>query len=167
MRVNGAGSGEGAHSQLGMPAGLDWNVRSTVCGSSWTDVEAVRPFASVAVSWSSRYDGYSWSGAENEPLATPGIVWIRCVWQFDGQWWRMSVQVSASAGSFPSWASVACPEKEIVSPTFQVSVRRRRVDHRYGRGVVRRDRDRPRWCRRAVVVGHAKPHGIRARASCR
>ena len=34
----------------------------------------------------------------------------------------MTDQVSAEAGSGPSTASVACPEKEIASPTFQVVV---------------------------------------------
>jgi hypothetical protein len=44
------------------------------------------------------------------------------VWQSLGQWWRITVHVSADAGSVPSCASVAEPEKLIVSPTFHVSV---------------------------------------------
>ena len=44
------------------------------------------------------------------------------VWQFDGQWCRIIAQLSREAGSVPSWVSVACPEKEIVSPTLHVSV---------------------------------------------
>ncbi len=45
------------------------------------------PPASVAVSLSSRYEGYSWSGALKEPLATPGQLWIVCEWQLEGQCW--------------------------------------------------------------------------------
>jgi hypothetical protein len=49
-------------------------------------------------------------------------VWIRCVWQSVGvkQWCKMNDQLSADAGRVPSCASVAWPEKLIVSPTFQV-----------------------------------------------
>ena len=36
------------------------------------------------------------------------------------QWWRMIVQVRAEAGRVRSCASVACPEKLIVSPTAHV-----------------------------------------------
>ena len=42
-----------------------------VRGNSTTLFEPVRPVESVAVSVSSRDAGYSWSGATNEPLATP------------------------------------------------------------------------------------------------
>jgi hypothetical protein len=56
------------------PLGLDWNARLTVCGSSRTVFESVSPPESVAVRVSSRYDGYSWSGAPNEPEATPSNV---------------------------------------------------------------------------------------------
>ena len=42
------------------------------------------------------------------------------MWQFEGQCWMSIVQDSADAGSVPSCASVAEPEKEIESPTFQV-----------------------------------------------
>src|SRR3954463_9162981 len=52
------------------PLGTDWNVRTTVCGSSRRVTDAVVPKLSVAVSVSSRYDGYSWSGALNDPEAT-------------------------------------------------------------------------------------------------
>ena len=45
-----------------------------------------------------------------------------CVWQLDGQWWRMIAQLNAEAGSAPSSASVACPEKLIRLPTLQVVV---------------------------------------------
>ena len=44
----------------------------------------------------------------------------RVLWQFDGQWCRISLQDSADAGSGPSCASVALPAKSITSPTFQV-----------------------------------------------
>ncbi len=53
------------------PPGLVWNVSATVCGSSRTLLVSLRPPESVAVSFSSRWDGYSWSGVLNEPLATP------------------------------------------------------------------------------------------------
>ena len=67
------------------PGGLDWKDRSTVWGFTLTLVLAGRPEA-VAVRRISRYDGYSWSGAAKDPLATPSKVWYVCVWQLDGQW---------------------------------------------------------------------------------
>jgi hypothetical protein len=63
------------------PVGVDWKLRSTVTGCSSTLVVPVVPVASVAVKRSSRYEGYSWSGAVNVPDATPEIVWMTCVWQ--------------------------------------------------------------------------------------
>src|SRR5690242_16460029 len=103
-----------------MPDGTEVKLRVTVFGSSLTDVEALRPLESVAVNVSRRYDGYSWSGAENDPLATPSNVWSGCVWQFDGQCQMSTDQCSAEGGSVPSSASVAPPENAIGSPTFQV-----------------------------------------------
>jgi hypothetical protein len=41
------------------PPGVVWNVKVTVCGSSRKVLVSVRPSESVAVSLSSRYDGYS------------------------------------------------------------------------------------------------------------
>ena len=67
------------------PLGTDCIERSTVCGWTLTEVVDWRPPESVAVSWISRYEGYSWSGAGNDPLATPLNVWYVCVWQFEGQ----------------------------------------------------------------------------------
>ncbi len=81
---------------------------------------SLRPPASVTVRRSSRCDGYSWSGATNEPPATPTKSCSGCVWQFDGQWWRISDQLNADAGSVPCCGSVAEPENETVLPTRQV-----------------------------------------------
>ena len=67
------------------PDGLEASVRTTVLGSSRTDSESVSPPESVAVSRSSRWDGYSWSGVVNEPPATPLYDCSGCVWQLDGQ----------------------------------------------------------------------------------
>ena len=53
------------------PEGLEAKVRLTVWGCSVTLAVLVRPPESVTVRTSSRLDGYSWSGAVNEPLATP------------------------------------------------------------------------------------------------
>ena len=47
------------------------------------------------------------------------------MWQVcpvESQWWSNTFQLSAEAGSVPSSASVAPPEKLIGSPTFQVNV---------------------------------------------
>ena len=46
---------------------------------------------------------------------------MECVWQFEGQWCRTSDQVSPLAGRSAPVLSVACPLKEIVSPTAHVS----------------------------------------------
>jgi hypothetical protein len=53
-------------------------------------------------------------------LVSPGRVWIKWVWQFEGQCWSTSVQVSAEAAKVPSCESVAWPENGILSPTFHV-----------------------------------------------
>ena len=53
------------------PVGEEANVRFVVCGCRWTLVVPVAQLRSVAVSLSSSSDGYSWSGAGKEPLATP------------------------------------------------------------------------------------------------
>ena len=42
------------------------------------------------------------------------------MWQFDGQWCMISSQSERDAGRVPSSGSVAEPEKEMTSPTFQV-----------------------------------------------
>ena len=60
-------------------------VRLTVWGCSVTLAVLVRPPESVTVSTSSRWEGYSWSGAVNEPLATPTKSCSGWVWQFEGQ----------------------------------------------------------------------------------
>ena len=49
------------------PAGAESNVRSTVCGSSVTDVVPGRFWLSSAVSWISSVAGYSVSGARKDP----------------------------------------------------------------------------------------------------
>jgi hypothetical protein len=58
------------------PPGVLWKVRTTVLGSSLSTLVSVRPPESVAVSLSSRYAGYSWSGAVKLPLATPAKLCI-------------------------------------------------------------------------------------------
>ena len=109
----------------------------------------VRPPESVAVSRSSRYDGYSWSGAVKMPPATPVNVWIGCVWQLDGQWWRIRPQLSLDAGSGPSCASVALPANLITSPTFQVVPAAGAVIVAVGGRVADADRAPPPcWMRR-------------------
>ncbi len=99
--VNGVAACE-PFSTSASPPGLELSVRFTVCGSSWTDRVSVRPPESLAVSRSSRWEGYSWSGVVNEPPATPSNDCRGWLWQLDGQWWRIKVQDSAEAGSGPS-----------------------------------------------------------------
>ena len=81
---------------------------------------SVRPSESVAVSFNSRYEGYSWSGAAKLPDATPLKVSTVWTWQSAAQWWMIRSQRNPEAGMVPSWVSVALPEKPIVSLTFQV-----------------------------------------------
>ena len=57
---------------------------------------AVWPLESVAVSFSSRYDGYSWSGVLNEPLGDAVEGLDGWEWQFDGQWCTISDHESAA-----------------------------------------------------------------------
>src|SRR4051794_4170111 len=61
------------------PDGTEARLSVVVRGSRRTLAVLVRPPASVAVSGSSREDGYSWSGALNEPLATPAKLCTVCV----------------------------------------------------------------------------------------
>jgi hypothetical protein len=74
VRVNGAVADE-AFTTSWRPAGDDANVSSVVIGFRLTLVVCDRPPESVAVSRSSRCDGYSWSGATKDPPATPGQDW--------------------------------------------------------------------------------------------
>src|SRR4051812_45430857 len=103
-----------------IPGGSDVTVTGTVRGSSRRVTVVVRPLESRAVSRSSRYEGYSWSGAVMVPPDTPVQVCRECVWQADGQCCRTISQVSALAGRAPSSGSVAEPEKLIGVPTCQV-----------------------------------------------
>ena len=57
------------------PGGDEAKVRSTVRGCTSSEAVAVLPSASVAVTRSSMYEGYSWSGAGNEPEAVLSNVW--------------------------------------------------------------------------------------------
>src|SRR5678816_2152744 len=102
------------------PLGTELNVSTTVLGSSRTEVVACAPCESVAINRSSRYDGYSWSGAVKLPLLTPLKVCSTWVWQLEGQWNITRSQRSADAGRVPCSASLACPEKETTVPTDQV-----------------------------------------------
>ena len=108
------------------------------------------------MSRSSRYEGYSWSGALNEPLATPSKSWMWCMWQLDGQWWRITDHDSAEAGNVPSWASVAEPLNAIGSPTRPLGLDSGAVMVGDGRRVAGRDRDRVGG-RRPVRVGDLEP----------
>ena len=56
------------------PDGLLANVIGTLLGSSLTVSMSVRPWLSVTVTWSSRSEGYSWSGAGNDPVRWPDHV---------------------------------------------------------------------------------------------
>src|SRR5215210_35338 len=106
------------------PVGLVLKFSTTVCGSSRTLLVSVSPPESVAVRRNSRKAGYSWSGAANVPWATPEKSCTGCSWQLlaRSQWWSISDQESLEADSVPSCWSVAEPEKEILSPTFQAEV---------------------------------------------
>src|SRR5450432_4669571 len=82
----------------------------------------VRPWLLVAVSWMSRCEGYSWSGAGKLPPATPGNVSYVCVWQLEGQCWMSTTHESWLAASVPSSGSVAWPVNVMGTPTFHVKV---------------------------------------------
>ena len=58
-------------SEISSPAGSLATVRSAVRGISVALCLVVRPAVSVAVTESSRCDGYSWSGATKLPDPTP------------------------------------------------------------------------------------------------
>ena len=98
------------------------SVRSTVRGSRRRLVVAESPCASVAVSLSSRCDGYSWSGATKLPEARLGKLWIGCEWQFDGQWLRTRSQSSECRPSAPCSGSTAEPANLIFWSTCQRNV---------------------------------------------
>ena len=77
-RVNGATPSAPLNTSR-RPDGVDVNVRATVCGFRRTLSVSANPPESVAVNTSSRWAGYSWSGATNEPMATPRNVSSGCV----------------------------------------------------------------------------------------
>ena len=80
------------------------------------------PPESVAVTVNRRWDGYSWSGAVNEPVRVPLSSWMMCEWQSPpGQCIISNVQLNAAAPSVPSCASEPVALKLIVSPTRHVS----------------------------------------------
>src|SRR4051812_13140109 len=89
--------------------GLEVKLSVTVFGWRSIVFVPVRPVESVAVSVSCRYDGYSWSGATNDPAATPGKSWTLWVWQgaFGAPGRVGSPPDSAEGGSWPSWAAAA------------------------------------------------------------
>ena len=60
------------------PDGTEATCTDDVSGQISTVVEADTPWLSVAVSFSWRRDGYSWSGAVIEPELAPSIDLIRC-----------------------------------------------------------------------------------------
>src|SRR5215218_4618083 len=60
------------------PLGAVAKERMTASGSSLRSVTPVKPPPSRAASRSVRNDGYSWSGAMNEPVATPAKSCIGC-----------------------------------------------------------------------------------------
>src|SRR5690242_5201947 len=104
---------------IGTPDGVDVTDTVFVFGWSWTLVVVFEPAESVAVSRISSFDGYSWSGAENEPLV-PVACSTKCSWQSAGQWRRTRSHDSREPPSVPSSWSVAWPEYEMESPTAQV-----------------------------------------------
>ena len=100
LRVNGAVAVSPPSVSLA-PAGRLASVGAAVWGSSRRVAVADSPRASRAVSSISRYDGNSWSGAGNEPLATPPKLCSVCVWQDPlarSQWRRWISHVRPPAG---------------------------------------------------------------------
>ncbi len=79
-----------------------------------------RPPESVAVRRISRWVGYSWAGAVNDPVVPVTVVTV-CSWQFSGQWCTTSVHDSAEPPSVPCWGSVAEPEKPMTLPACHVT----------------------------------------------
>ena len=70
VRANGVGAVIELSPRI-RPVGFARRVSVVVLGSSTTLCVAFSPCESVAVNTSSSEDGYSWSGARNEPPATP------------------------------------------------------------------------------------------------
>src|SRR4051794_16114700 len=122
VSVKGVGS-VSLPSDSDIPGGSLAIVISAVSGSSRTVATVLRPSASVAVKDSTRYAGYSWSGATKLPDRTPAKSSIAWVWQTVGsaraQWRRISDHFSAEAGSTAPEPSRAEPAKAIASPTLQ------------------------------------------------
>ena len=143
------------------PPGVVWKVRTTVFGSRRRVLVSVRPPESVAVSFSSRYDGYSWSGAAKDPLATPAKVCSGCVWQLDGQCCRIQLpgqrrrrqravlRIGGRAGEADHIAHLPGGAGQ------------RRVDDGGRRSVANRDGDRV-GVRGPQAVGHSQRCGVAA-----
>ena len=130
---------------------------------------SVRPPASVAVTVSSRWDGYSWSGALNDPPADARVV-LDLVRVARGR--SHAVAHDERPGkrrvrrACPAAASVAWPEKAIGSPTFQRSVGAGRVDRDARRRVAGPDHDGVGVAEPALVA-HRELRGEVARGAVR
>ena len=162
VRVNGVAASDCVPTTSDRPVGTDWNVRLTVRGSSRSVVLACRFDESVAVRVSSRYDGYSWSGAAKEPPATPVQVWTECVWQFDGQCWMTSAHDRRARGQGVALAvgGVAGEARRCRRPSRSAPAAGR-VDDRRRQGVVDQDRA-ARGAGRERRVGHPQADGVGA-----
>ena len=106
-----------ALSSRGSPGGAERSANSTVRGKSAAVAVSFMPSASVAVSRTSRWAGYSCPGAV---IVRPGALPVPrgCSWQSVGQCSKKSPQLSASSSSsMPS--SVAPPDSTSGAPALQ------------------------------------------------
>ena len=105
------------------PVGSAWKLNSTVCGSSRTLSVSVKPARVSSGQAELQVRRVLVVRRDERAAGHTGEVLHGCSWQFrHGQWCRTSDQDSVEAGSVPSCWSLAEPEKEILSPTFQVVV---------------------------------------------
>ena len=157
-------AGRAPDGELEARAGALWKLSTTVLGrAAASSCPSDRRHRST-VNRSSRYEGYSWSGAvKDKSSSSPAHVCSGCEWQFDGQCCRRSSHERDDAGSVPCCGSVAEPENEIRSPTFHVVPAAGVSMVAVGRSVVDRDRDWGARRRQALGVGHSQPRVVGAR----
>ncbi len=94
------------------PGGWLASVSIAVRGSSRRVALPIRPFVSRAVSAISRYDGKSWSGASNAPLAAPVNDWIVWLWHEP----LMRSQCCSLMSHVRPLGAIGSPSKSVAEP---------------------------------------------------
>ena len=98
------------------PVGFVWKLSSAVCGCTSTLLVSVTPGRVPGRELELEVRRILVIRSHERAAGGPDEGRHRMRMAVDGQWWRITVHVSAVAGKVPSSASVALPEKLIGRP---------------------------------------------------